>query len=176
MFVSHEVTLPTEYEVACTRLTNVISQGVLYGVSDAAYEGGADALLRVGPFGEWPGLSKLVRVRVMDPVRHGATMRAALRWEATGPAGDLFPVLDADVMLTPDGANGSQLGLVGSYRPPLGRAGAVLDKAIMGRVAMSTVRALLNNLANAITRATPQPQPTTDTAPDPRRVTEPGGA
>lgn len=165
MFVSHEVTLPSGYEVACTRLANMISQGALYGVSDAAYEGAAKALLRVGPFGERPGLSKLVRVRVMDPVRRGATMTAALRWEATGHTGGLFPVLDADLMLMPDGAEESRLGLVGSYRPPLGRAGAVLDKAIMGRVAISTVRALLNNLAEAITQPASQPHTATDTAP-----------
>lgn len=169
MFVSHELTLPTKYEVACTRLTNMITQGALYGVSNAAYAQEAAGLLRVGPFGERPGLSKLVRVRVMDPVRHGATLTAALRWEATGHAGDLFPVLDADLMLMPEGEPESRLGLVGTYRPPLGRAGAVLDRAIMGRIATSTVGAFLNNLAHAISDSAPQSQPAPETAPHRRR-------
>ena len=44
----------------------------------------------------------------------------ALRWEATGAGGRLFPVLDADLTLAPDG-EGTVLPLAGSYRPPLGR-------------------------------------------------------
>ena len=45
-------------------------------------------------------------------------MSAALRWEAAGAAGGLFPVLDAGVRLSGDG-DGSRVTLAGSCRPPL---------------------------------------------------------
>jgi hypothetical protein len=163
MFAVHEVAVDAQYDRAVARLIHLVNRGTLYGVSQVAYEGGLESLVRVGPFGDAPALSKLVRVRVLEPVRHGETMTAPLRWEATGAAGDLFPVLDADLVLTRDGDEGSRLRLIGSYRPPLGRAGAVLDKAIMGRIAAATIRSLLNSIALMLTEVVPSPQPGTDT-------------
>jgi hypothetical protein len=46
-----------------------------------------------------PGASKLVRVSLLEPVPRDDTVRQALRWEATGIMGGLFPVLDADLTL-----------------------------------------------------------------------------
>jgi hypothetical protein len=43
-----------------------------------------------------------------------------LRWEATGVTGRLFPVLDADLTITPAGAGQTLITLNGAYRPPLG--------------------------------------------------------
>src|SRR6266540_658543 len=147
MFAVHEVTVEARYEVAAARLVHLINWGALRGVSEAAYEGGLEALVRVGPFGGAPGLSKLVRVRVLDPVCRGVTMTVSLRWEATGVAGELFPVLDADLTLMREGDDRSRLGLIGSYRPPFGRTGAALDRAIMGRIAAATIRSLLDRVA-----------------------------
>jgi hypothetical protein len=61
-------------------------------------------------------------------------------------AGDLFPVFDADLVLTPAGEERSSLELVGSYRPPLGRTGLALDRVILGRVARATIRAVLEEV------------------------------
>ena len=174
MFASHEVTLDARYEAALLRLVHLINWGALHSVSEAAYVGGWQALVRVGPFGDAPGLSKLVRVRVLDPVRRGATMTVSLRWEATGAAGELFPVLDADLTLTRDGEDRSRLRLLGSYRPPLGRAGATLDRTIMNRVAVATVRTLLDKIADALADPALYPNLGRDTAPRWRPVTEPG--
>jgi hypothetical protein len=125
----------------------LVNWGALRTVSETAYEGGCKLLVRVSPFGDVPGLSKLVWVRVLAPVRHEAAETVPLRWEASGPAGELFPVLDADLTLTADGDGRSRLALVGSYRPPLDRAGAAVDVAIMNRVATATLRAVLDDLA-----------------------------
>lgn len=163
MFVAHEVAVDTQFETAAARLVNYIYRDALRGASGAAYDAGIAAALRVGPFGDSPGLSKLVHVRFLDPVRHGASMTVALRWEAAGVTGELFPVLDADLILTPDGDDQSQLAAIGSYRPPFGRAGAVLDRAIMHRLATATIRSLLASVADAI--AHPAPGPQTATAP-----------
>src|SRR6266508_3661185 len=148
MFAVHEVTVEARYEMATARLIRLINWGALHGVSETAYEGGLQALVRVGPFGGTPGLSKLVRVRV----------------------------LDADLILVREGDDRSRLRLIGSYRPPLGRAGAALDKAIMSRVAAATIRSLLDKVAAAIADPVPHPRTGTDTGRRWQPVTEPGGS
>lgn len=150
MLASHEVILDAGFEVTRARLLDLIDLGGLHGVSEGAFEGGRQALIRVGPFGSTPGVSKLVRVRMLEPVRRGATVTVPLRWEATGVSGELFPVLDADLILVRDGDERTRLGLVGSYRPPLGRTGAALDRAVMSRIAAATIRSLLEEVAAAV--------------------------
>lgn len=159
MFAAEEVTLEAEFDVATARLTQLINRGALQAPSEAAYEEGVTSLLRVGPFGDARGLSKLVRVSLMEPIRRGVTISAPLRWEATGAAGDLFPVLDADLTLTRHGTSQVRLGLTGSYRPPFGRAGAALDRVIMHRIATATIQSLLGSVADAIADPAAQQQP-----------------
>jgi hypothetical protein len=65
-------------------------------------------------------------------------------------AGGLFPVLDADIAVAPAGQR-TQLTLAGAYRPPLGRLWAGLDRAALHRVADATIRALVVNVARALT-------------------------
>jgi hypothetical protein len=158
MFAVHEVKVAAGYEVVADRLLHLVNCGHLHEVSEAAYEGGLQIVLRVGPLGGVRGLSKLVRVRTLTPVRHGATTTISVRWEATGVAGDLFPILDAELLLTEDGDH-SRLQLIGSYRPPFGRAGTALDRAVMSHVATATIRAFVNDLAAAITTEVPDPAP-----------------
>jgi hypothetical protein len=45
-------------------------------------------------------MSRLVTVRFGDLVVHADFAVAAMRWEAAGPGGGLFPALDADIKLT----------------------------------------------------------------------------
>ena len=172
MFAAHEVTVEASFDEAAARLRHLINRGALHAPSEAAFEDGLAVVLRVGPFGGVRGLSKLVRVRLLDPVRRGATMTVPLRWEATGAAGELFPVLDADLVLAADGPDRVGLALTGSYRPPLGPAGAALDRAIMHAVAAATIRSLLGSVAEAIADPAPEPLPGTGTAPRWRPVTE----
>ncbi len=122
MFAVHEVTVEASFDVAVARLTHLINHGALDAPSEAAYEDGLAAVLRVGPFGSVRGLSKLVRVRFLAPVRRGGTLSVPLRWEATGTAGELFPVLDADLMVARAGDDRVGIALAGSYRAPFGQA------------------------------------------------------
>ncbi len=147
MFASHQIVIDAPHDVVFARLDHIITWGVLNDVTEAAYEGGLETLLlRVGPLRNRLGVSKLVRVHVWEPVRRGDTTTIGLRWKATGMAGDLFPVFDADLVLTPAGEERSRLELVGSYRPPLGRAGLALDRVILGRIASATIRAVLEGV------------------------------
>ena len=150
MFVADEIMLDIGFPAAQARLVNLARRGGLSGASRAAYADELSAVIRVGPFGDAAGASKLVRVRFLDPVCRGDGMTLALRWEATGATGALFPVLDADITLTPAGQQATRLALAGSYRAPLGGLGTGLDKAILNRVATATIRALLRNVAGSL--------------------------
>jgi hypothetical protein len=89
-------------------------------------------------------------VRLIGPVRRDGTTTVWLRWEATGPAGGLFPVLDADLQLRSEGLEKTRLTLNGCYRPPLGRLGSGLDRAVLRGIGAATIRALLRGIAHSL--------------------------
>jgi len=167
VFAAAEVTIDAGIDTAAARLTHLINHGSLHAPSHDAYEEGVATLLRVGPFGSTRGLSKLVQVRLLEAIRRSDTLSFPLRWEATGAAGELFPVLDADLVLAPAGAGRVRVGLAGTYRPPFGRAGQVLDRAIMNRLANATIHSLLAGIAEALS------DPATATGADPQIVSAP---
>ena len=143
MFVGDEVPLEVSFAVACGRLTQLTESGALITTSEDSYSRETGTLTRVGAI----GLSKLVRVQIRELARTENSAGIALRWEATGPGGGLFPVLDADVRLTPVGEHVTLLSMAGSYRPPLGSLGQVLDRAILHRVAAATIRRFVAQVA-----------------------------
>jgi hypothetical protein len=153
MFTSQELIAEAGFDAARERLARMVADGGLTVVSRDAYHGALAQLIRVGPFGGTPGVSKQVQVRLIGPVRRDGTTTLWLRWEATGPAGGLFPVLDADLLLRPEGLEKTRLTLNGCYRPPLGRLGSGLDRAVLHRVAAGTIRALLRGIADTLAEA-----------------------
>ncbi len=159
MFVAAEGTVQARLEDAVARLRHLINHGVLRSTSQEAYEGGLWAVARVGPFGPVPGLSRLVRVLVAEPVQRGATVTMPMRWEATGAAGDLFPLLDADLTLTGEEPDQVHVRLDGSYRPPLGRAGEALDQLVMHRLAVATMKSLMTGLVAGLSDPGESSQP-----------------
>ena len=174
MFIAQELALNAGFATAQARLARIVDAGGLAGPSQAAYQGGLTTLIRVGPLGDRPGVAKLVQVRFLAPVHRGTTLTVPLRWEATGAAGGLFPVLDADLILAADGDDTTLIALTGCYRPPLGRLGAGLDRAVLRHAATATIRALLRSVADAITSPATAPQPAQDTSPGWRLAAETG--
>jgi hypothetical protein len=179
MFVAQDLTVDVGSRAAQARLTNLLGGTWLTEASAAAYDGGLTGLLRVGPAG--PVTAKLVRVRVLDPVYRGDVMTVGLRWEATGPAGSLFPILDADISISPVGEEGTdaaeqsaRLALAGAYRPPLGRLGAGLDRVVLHRVATMTMRTLLHSVAKTITNPASAGRWAEETSPSARPIPETG--
>jgi hypothetical protein len=142
VFVGDEVRLDVSFAVARERLAQLSESGALFGPSEDAYHG----LARVGVL----GVSKLVRVQFRELTWADGSAGLAMRWEATGAGGGLFPVLDADLRLAPDGAQCAVLTMAGAYRPPLGSLGATLDRAILHRVADATIRRFVARLAAQI--------------------------
>jgi hypothetical protein len=95
MFVSEDRVLGVGAGAAQVRLANLVHDGWLSGASHSAFQGGMDHLLRVGPLGDLPGASRLVRVQFLDPVYREDAITVGVRWETVGVTGGLFPVLDA---------------------------------------------------------------------------------
>jgi len=152
MFVAAEVLLDLSFPATASRFANPARGGSLTRASERAYGDGLTGLVRVGPLGAAPGMSKLVEVHFREVVTRGESAVLALRWEATGPCGRLFPALDADMSLTPAGEHSTRLSLAGVYRPPFAALGAGLDRAILHRVADATVRSLLVRVADVLAR------------------------
>ena len=150
MFIGAEARLDVGFSAAQARLANLVRNGLLRQASDDAYQELATGLAWVGPLGAMPGMSKLVAAQFSDLAIREDSATGAMRWEATGPGGVLFPALDADIKLTAAGEHSTVLAVLGGFRPPLGSLGAGLDRAILHRVAAATVRAFLKRIADAI--------------------------
>jgi hypothetical protein len=150
VFVGAETVVDVTFYVARVRLANLARSGWLAGASGDAYGEWGQGLARVGPLGSAPGTSRLVDVRFRDVVMHDSSAVLALRWEAVGSGGGLFPVLDADITLTPHEESKTLLAMTGAYRPPLGAVGAALDRAVMHRVAAATVQGFVDRVGMAV--------------------------
>jgi hypothetical protein len=149
MFVGDEVVLDVRFSVARARLADLMEKDLLRSASEDAYGAGITGLTQVGAL----GLYKVVRVHVRQLAETGGHAGFAIRWEASGPGGGLFPALDADIRLVPAADHSTLLALAGVYRPPLGPLGVALDRAALHRVAAATIRNFLGRLAVGVTGA-----------------------
>jgi hypothetical protein len=150
MFVAHETVLDAGFAPARSRLLDLIAGSGLAGASQVAYETGLASMVRVSPFSDRPRAARLVSVRCLDPSDRDDGLTTAFRWEASLACGDLFPVLDADLALSPAGPAVTRLALAGIYRLPFGRLGAEADRLVVRRVADATVCALLAGIADSL--------------------------
>lgn len=139
--------IPLPIAAVRSRLLEVT--GLWQHVAEAAYDEGEDLLSRVGPFGPVPGLSKAVSVKAGTVRDRDDGFVMPLQWSATGTT-ELFPVMVADLEITPLGAQLTQLRFSGSYDPPMGSLGRQLDRLLLHQLAEATVRALLKQLVAAL--------------------------
>lgn len=159
MFIAQDECLDVGFGAARARLANLLHGGSLVTSSAHCYEQGVAGLARVGPMGSVPCASKLVEVRFGELVVRDDSAMLPFRWHATAPGGGLFPVLDADLRLTALSADATMLSLAGSYRAPLRRPGPELDRAVLRRVAMATIQAFAQRVADAIVHPAGAPAP-----------------
>lgn len=146
MSVSDSVQVELGVEEVAPRLRNGGSWLASH-VQAASAEGEA-IRVRVGPAGpSW--LGKNVAIHLGDPAGGDEMLVIPFTWEATGPAG-LFPQLSGELRLAAIDPERSELSLTGHYRPPLGRAGQVLDEALLSKVAAATVRSFLRRIARTL--------------------------
>jgi hypothetical protein len=152
MFVTEETTLGLPLGRAVAQLGSAVESGWFGEVSDHAYAAGLAVPTRAGPLGDVCGPAKTVQVRLSGPRERMTGVAYALRWVATGPAGGLFPVLDADLSLTRVDASRSRLAIIACYRPALGTPSVRPDRLLLSRVARATLRPLLDSLAQEMTQ------------------------
>jgi hypothetical protein len=115
-----------------------------------AAEGDGDSMrILIGP--SWVGglVSRKVEVTLGPPRERGEARVMQLEWKAIGLTSAL-PVLNGDLELAPLGSGHCRLTLSASYLPPFGDFGRALDRALLHRVAQSTVRSFLERLASSL--------------------------
>ncbi len=146
MFVSYYTHVPLPMGEVEKRLDELRSQ--LGPWADVAYRDGEELRSRVGPSSGT--LAKEVRLEIGVAEIHRAGLVYPISWSATG-AGVLFPRLNADLTFSHVGSAQTRISLEGTYEPPLGSLGRVVDRVVLRRVADSTVKAWVDRLADAIT-------------------------
>lgn len=119
-----------------------------------------EALVDVGPALGGHVFGIPVRVHLGPSWTRGGSVAIPIRWEAVS-FGSLFPVLDGTLLITSLAGDRCRLGIEASYRPPFDGVGRLLDRAILRRVAESTVRSFLTRtaqgLSGAARRSAPEP-------------------
>lgn len=164
MFASDLTLVGVSFCTARSRLAGLIRGGGLLAAAQEAYGTGLAGLSRADEsLAPVLGMSRLVEVRSGDLVDRGDAVVVALRWEAIGPGGGLFPALDANLTLAAAGPAVTTVRLEGAYRLPQGDgdgAAAGLDRRVVRGVAAATIGAFLGHVGASI--ATPVPMTGTE--------------
>ncbi len=127
-------------------------RGDLESWADVAYRSGEELRARVGP-GE-DGFAKEVRLDLGMAEIHRSGLIYPVKWSATGAQG-LFPKMDADLILSHAGSQKTKISFEGTYEPPWGPVGQVVDRILLRRVADSTVKTWVDALAHALVDGKP---------------------
>jgi hypothetical protein len=99
-------------------------------------------------------IRKGVTVELGEPENRGQWTNVPVSWKATFPE-RLFPVLIGRLEVVPVEKRVTRLTVSGTYEPPLGRLGALIDEALMHSVAEATIRELTESIAEQL-RAVPE--------------------
>ncbi|MGH2655537.1 MAG: hypothetical protein ACRDIZ_02360 [Actinomycetota bacterium] len=151
MFVYYFVPLArAPFEVARRALLATVED--LPEAAAVAYRQGEEIRARLSG----GGLAKTVRLELGTPLDSGGQVTIPLLWEATGTP-SLFPRMEADLTLAAMGPDRCHLAFRGSYHPPLGQLGQALDRALLHRIAESSVKGFVDRLAEAIVEGMPPP-------------------
>ena len=151
MFVDEVLVLDVPVAAAQDRLLAFHADGGVQDAATFAFREG-HALLQGDGFTGW---TDQVAVHSVPAYLRGTTTILPLRWVVTGTGGDIFPAVDANLELdqVPDGC--SRLTFRGSYRPPWGQLGFVLDQQRLQDAAGATARGLLDRVADALVAGHP---------------------
>lgn len=147
VFVGDHILVDVSFAAAKRQLGRLAGDGVLLGAAEYAYGAGITGLTEAA--GVAVELSRLAGVGAGELTEAVGCARLALRWEAIGGDGALFPALDADLTLTPAGEMTTLLALAGVYRLP-DQVGAGLDPPMVRCVAAVTIRSFVARLACAV--------------------------
>lgn len=91
-------------------------------------------------------IAKEVTIEIKDQSSGPGHATLALSWTASKVAA-LFPRMDADLRLQPLGPDLTQLSFEGSYQPPFGFPGDIIDRWFLHRVAEACVKNFVDGVA-----------------------------
>jgi hypothetical protein len=145
MFVHYFVHVPQPAAEVVRKLTDAPGQFNVWG--QLAYEGWDE--LRTRLQAGTPALAKEVAVVVGTPRRGSVATMIPITWRATSVE-TLFPVLHGDLVIEEIADDLTQITLQGSYRPPLGHLGKMIDAVVLHRLAEACVKDFMNRMASAV--------------------------
>ena len=146
--VRHYAYVDRPYEAAWTKLAEVPHE--VLGARPGADGGSGAAPLRAHAGGV--EVDRTVTIRFGGLVCEDEMARMALRWQDSRHAA-LFPVFEGILSLAPVVAGHrhlTQVGLVGRYRPPLGAAGAVVNRLAGAQVAEEAIAGFADAVAHRL--------------------------
>ena len=121
-------------------------------LASEASEDGEALRMRIGPAWSAGLVTREVSVTLGPSRPRGDALSRSLAWRAS-ELQSLFPLLEGDIELAPIGKEGSRISLAVVYTPPLGGLGARVDRALLHRVAASTVRSFISKVAANLERS-----------------------
>lgn len=145
MFVQYYTHVPVALSVVESRIDEVRSH--LEDWAGVAYRDGEDLFATVGPGSA--GYAKRVRLEIGIAEIRRSGVHYPVTWTAAGAKG-LFPKLTADLVLSHVGQEKTKLVLQGTYEPPLGAIGRAVDRALLRKIAESTVQDWVDRVAVAV--------------------------
>jgi hypothetical protein len=150
MFLHYETELSLPLPEVQRGLDSVRSE--LRTMADVAYREGEELRARVGPGAG--KIAKEVRLEIGPPEIHRSGLVYPVSWSAVGSE-TLFPRLNADLIVSHIGPDQTRIIMDGTYQPPLGPLGKVVDRVLLRRVAESTVKTWVDRLADSIAAGQP---------------------
>lgn len=112
-----------------------------------SYRSGEALRTRIGPGDS--GVAKEIRLEIGSPLSSRTATRVPITWEATGTPG-LFPRMAAELVFSAVGEGMTQVKLQGTYEPPLGGVGRLIDRTMLHRVAENTVKDFVDRLTQSL--------------------------
>ena len=94
-------------------------------------------------------VDRRTEVRVGPVQRFGYGVTVEIAWKGAGHP-ERYPELEGHLRLEPDQTSGSVLRFDARYTPPGGRVGATIDRAVMHRVAESSVNDFVDRVAERL--------------------------
>jgi hypothetical protein len=114
-----------------------------------ATQDGETIRMRIGPSWAAGLITRQVNVTLWPPRARDDALARSVTWVPVEWQ-SLFPLLDGDIELAPLGPQCSRLSLAVAYTPPMGGFGVQVDRTLLHRVAASTVRSFLVQVAEGL--------------------------
>lgn len=146
MFVYYFSLIDRPFAETSERLLTLLEQ--MEGWAEGAYRQGEQLRSRMG-VGESQLIAKEIVLEIGEAAKAHASTTVPISWSASGTAG-LFPRMAADLVVAPIGPEQTQVSFRGTYEPPLGAVGRMLDKAVLHRIAEASVKAFIDQIAEAL--------------------------